>query len=483
MPEHQRTMGQTRKWGNMAAILSALALGLAWPIFIYGSISYGWDSSGYYRGGRFAVQTALGERAVAHVAPAAGAEPGAAPQAEARPTGATSRAGVAGLRSITYSVAAYLLSWPGVSLAPLVWAQIFALVGLVAVLLDMRRRADRLVPMLAASGVLAVGSTLPIFATLATPDVFAGAMIAALAGLAAGNVRGAVARAWLAAIVVAAVTAHQSHVALALVALVVAGTHVIVAWRRRMALSALRAWRLPVIAIVGGLVLNLASSLIGFGEVSVTPKHFPFALARSIEDGPARWYLERACPVRRYAVCELYPRGIPAGNYEFLWGKNGVAVRATAEQMDRIRAEEPAIVGEAVAAYPFHQIKASLLNFWRQISMVGIDPAMFQSIRLDATGEIVYVTEPPVSHWLVVLQRAVLAASLAFLAWRWRRLARTEKAMVALALLLILANDAICGAISAPDIRYQNRVLWVVVLFALSLALTSRARRRADGAS
>ncbi|WP_375426912.1 hypothetical protein [uncultured Sphingomonas sp.] len=482
--EHIAVMGQTRRRGNIATIVSVLALGMAWPVLIYGSVGYGYDSSGYYRGGRAAVRTAFGAEAVAHAAPKMNARSDANRSPDAPdPVDATGKPRVGGLRSIVYSIATYILSWPGVSLAPLVVAQLLALVGLVVVLLDVRRHADRLVPMLAASGVLIVGSTLPIFATTALPDVFAGAMIAALAGLVTGEVRGHAARGWLAALVIAAVAAHQSHIALALVALAVGGIHYVIALWRGNAMATIRDWRLAAIAILAGLALNLAVSFVGFGEVSVTPKHYPFALARSIEDGPALWYLERACPARGYAICELYPNGIPASNFEFLWGSNGISTRATPAQMDRIRAEEASIVASALAAYPFYQLEASLLNLWRQVSMIGIDPAIFHAIRLDGSGEVESGVEPTSSPWLIAVQRIVLAASLAFIAWRWRGLAGAAKGMVAFSLLLILANDAICGAISAPDIRYQNRVLWVIVLIALRLALLSPRGRDAGDAS
>lgn len=41
--------------------------------------------------------------------------------------------------------------------------------------------------------------------------------------------------------------------------------------------------------IVLGMLATVATGLVGFGTASVAPKRFPLTLARSIEDGPARW--------------------------------------------------------------------------------------------------------------------------------------------------------------------------------------------------
>ena len=69
-------------------------------------------------------------------------------------------------------------------------------------------------------------------------------------------------------------------------------------------------------------------SLVGFGEASVAPKRYPFALARSVADGPGLWHLEKHCDTYHYAVCEVFD-DIPKGVGEFLWEETGLRYRAT----------------------------------------------------------------------------------------------------------------------------------------------------------
>jgi hypothetical protein len=88
--------------------------------------------------------------------------------------------------------------------------------------------------------------------------------------------------------------------------------------------------------------------------VSLAPNRVPVLLARSIEDGPGRWYLEEECAhVDRYAICELFDE-IPRSVFEMLWAEDGIRT-ATDEQMARIRAEETEIVLAAARRYPLQQ--------------------------------------------------------------------------------------------------------------------------------
>jgi hypothetical protein len=104
--------------------------------------------------------------------------------------------------------------------------------------------------------------------------------------------------------------------------------------------------------------------------VSLAPNRVPVLLARSIEDGPGRWYLEEECAqVDRYAICELFDE-IPSSVFEMLWAEDGIRT-ATDEQMARIRAEETEIVLAAARRYPLQQAQALVGNTLYQAGLVG----------------------------------------------------------------------------------------------------------------
>ncbi|MBL0001064.1 MAG: hypothetical protein IPO97_08675 [Sphingomonadales bacterium] len=75
--------------------------------------------------------------------------------------------------------------------------------------------------------------------------------------------------------------------------------------------------------------------------MSATGKRIPTALARSIAQGPGKWYLEEQCKTPRYAVCEIYGTKIPGTINGFLFDKNSLNDLATPEQMDRIAPRNP----------------------------------------------------------------------------------------------------------------------------------------------
>ena len=141
-------------------------------------------------------------------------------------------------------------------------------------------------------------TSLPWFASYLMPDLYAGLMILAVALAAFAWRRSDPGRAERGAGSVSAVD-HLPH------------THLLLPWRccrwrcccrlpvRRRAPRALglpcRSW--PRSSCCS------AASWLGFGRLTLTPQGAPFLLARSWEDGPARAYLEAACPAAGWAIC------------------------------------------------------------------------------------------------------------------------------------------------------------------------------------
>lgn len=462
-------------------LLALLALALLWPLATFGRPGYIMDSVGYHHGGGKAL-----EFVTRHIPALATDIPGkdvpdraAKTATEAGPRSVPKDDGVQGVRSIVYSVVAYLFDAPRGTMTLLVIGHALALSYVIMLfaraggLLRSRAMTATLI------GLLAFGTSLAPFVTLATPDVFAGVTILAVVLLALYRDRISLVESLILVLIAGfAVAVHASHVLLGIgMAMLVI---LLALWTARRG-----GWRAvgsgPVWALAGiatGLLLVVASSVVGFGEVSVAPKRYPFALARSIEDGPARWYLDKNCATEHYAVCELFPSGFPDRAGYFLWGRQGIAARATAEQMNRIRDEEMLIVQRATAAYPSIQLKSSATNLKDQILAVGIDPGWFHDREIRTPGRLSPVQPPAGMHWHVVLQIAIVIAALAVIALFVSRAPERVRLTVLLVTLGILGNDAICAIVAAPDIRYQNRLLWLLPLMAMLVLRQRNAARK-----
>ena len=449
------------------ALLFLLASLLLWPLALTGGRpGYIMDSAGYHHGG---------EKAVAFVAKRF--DPAAREAATAgRATGkAKADDGTQGVRSIPYSVMTYILAAPGKSLLALAIGQALLTAIMIVLLLRATGLADDRRASIALAALLGAGTGIALFTTLATPDIFAGLTILGIVMLAVWPDRfrrGE--RLAIVAITALAIASHSSHV---LIAVGMAGLLALLAawqWRTGMRAGlAGPAW--GMVAIAGGIALVMFSALVGFKEMSVAPKRYPFALARSIEDGPARWYLDSHCKTDHYVVCELFPDGFPDRAGYFLWGADGIAARATTAQMNRIRDEELEIVQRATAAYPGDQLQSSINNLRDQILAVGITPALFRDKQL-VGDTLADATRPQDLRWQMHVQIGVVLLSLIALLALWLRANRESRVAVGLVLLGILGNDTICAIFAAPDIRYQNRLLWLLPLFAFLLAWQKKHR-------
>lgn len=453
-----------RNW-LLCALLSLLLL---WPAAMFGRPGYIADSAAYYHGGSKAMAFITRHFDTPATAPAGKST---ATGDQAKGDQAKKDDGTQAVRSIVYSVFTFVLSAPHATLLALVIAH--ALLTSIMIVLFLRATGldrDRRQVMLL-TGVLLLGTALPSFVTLATPDILSGLTILGLTLLALhASQLSLVERLGVTGITGFSIAAHTSHMLVALGMGVLILLHALWSvrgsgWRHALVQPL---WSFGAIGL--GIVLVMASALVGFGEVSVAPKRYPFALARSIEDGPARWYLEEHCPTRHYTVCELYPDGrFPTRAGYFLWGSQGIAARATAAQMDRIRDEEIEIVRRATEAYPSVQILSSLRNLRDQILMAGIDPAMFRDKVMAAPETLVRTGNPPTMAWHVPVQLGVILLSLLVIAFRIGRVSPRLRESALLVLLGILGNDAVCAIAAAADIRYQSRLLWLIPLLAVLL--------------
>ncbi|MEI4473687.1 hypothetical protein [Frigidibacter sp. MR17.24] len=458
--------------GPRPAVLVAVAvlggLALAWPMLATGGPFAFHDTPGYLRGGRTALQMAAD-----HLGRLLPASPGAAGGGGAG-GGAGAGAVEEGphfIRSFVYSVGGYLavaLGGPGF----LVFLQ-----GLMttAMLLALPEPADLRRPGLWLAGAVLVAATpVAFFASYLIPDIFS-ALIVLHVMLLVGRFdrMGRGARIVTTAIGCIAVAAHYGNppMAMALYGAALAW----LALRRRLGVWVLVCGLAP---LAFSPVANLTASTVALKETSTAPLRMPILLARSIDDGPALWYLQAACPTEPLAFCEAFGGRLPTNLRELLFDPAGVR-SLTEAQMTAIRAEEPLILWRAFKAYPLQQLDSFLGNSRRQFLRIGtedlrpsagLDAEMAPLPPATARGAALLAAYDPVFRLGAGLAALVLAG-LALTG----RLSGRERVMLGFLVLGLGVNAMVFGGLSAPADRYQTRVIWLVP----ALALLALARRRA----
>ena len=461
-----------------AVALLITAGAMLWPAGLNGRPAYFYDTAGYYANGR----------AIAGVVEA---RLGLVARSPARDGAATARAapahsgGVVAIRAVAYAVFAYVGGWPGARMVLVILIQ--ALLVALTLLIWWRRIAPQSDwPTAAVAGVaVAVGTSAAWFTSFVMPDIFAGLALLAFLILAypgetplSGRVS-----AYLLLLIGFAFAAHVSHVPL------IAGLSVFAVGQVLWSAFRGRTWpRLTqiarLVAPVGiGVAAVLASSFIGFSEVSLAPKRLPLILARSIADGPARWYLQKHCATEKYVICDLFPV-IPSRIEDVLFGPDGLRARATPDQMEAIRREEPVIVSRAARAYPLYQITRAASAFGRQLWHFDLaDTDFTRQVVRAAEGSITLqsVTENVGARRVANLAAyGGVAAAIVYLLWLGlsRRLRRGEGGLLLLALAGLAGNAAVTGILSGVAHRYQARIIWVVPVVAIGFFLARRSLGR-----
>lgn len=454
-------------------VAALLALILCWPTLVTGQVFTFTDTSAYLRGG-----AAIWDVLISIVRDIVTSTPD--PDASAGggvPTSLTVNARgqpVTG-RSFTYSTAAYLAHRAGGPFA-IAWAQGFVAV-LMALAMIGREALARPAGLLAGFAILAVATALPWYTVFLIPDLMA-AVVVMYGLILVGRLEALTGRQFAGATALAAIAASTHYGYMPLVAGVVA---VALAWllaagRLRPLVAAV-----ALVPILAAPLANLAASGAVLEEPSMTPRRLPILLARSIQDGPAQWYLQEACPEADLAFCAAFGENVPTHIGEFLWDEGGIG-SLSPEQMNAIRAEEATILVRAFRHYPLAQSASLLRNWGLQIVRIGtrgIVPASgpdenwrFDKAPPDTLGpRLLRLADGPVAaaSWAGA---AILLALLLT-----GRLDRRQAGMVVLLAAGLLGNAAIFGGLSAPVERYQSRIAWLMPFLAILLLCEVAARR------
>jgi hypothetical protein len=347
--------------------------------------------------------------------------------------------------------------------------------------------------MLACVSVLATLTSLPWLVSMLMPDVFAGTIL--LSGFLlsfAGELR-LITRIFLASILMVSVAAHTSFFPIA--ALYVAAVFVLrVAGPKPRGLPPARsaaAWLLIPILAAGIWTAN-QNRRMGLG-FRLSPSKNAFLLARLFGDGLAPDFLRENCPKRPYISCR-YLSHLPRSEEEFMF--QHPLVRDLAGHED----EMEAIVRGTLLAYPQRFLLSSAKQTWLQLAALRTGEEMRSHAGTDWNLVVIHRVLPgdfsafcgarqfydrllPLANAVAPIHTTIFWISVAAcLAFAWTRRFRRIDALFASALIFLVINAAVCGALVGVYDRYQSRVAWVMPL-CLTAYLCSwmQQRKRGEG--
>jgi len=370
--------------------------------------------------------------------------------------------------------------WP-LDFWPVVILQAAAAVWVIGLTLRAYRFSPYLAGLLAVTAALAMTTALPWLASELLTDIFAGLAVLALHALVWHGDR--IAPRERAALIVFTGFAASTHSATYAVLLVLSVTALIVWPLNRKLVTGVACARAAVAMLLGAVMLVAANYVVA-KQIAWTPGGYGIVFARMLQDGIVTRYLDDRCPDPRLKLCP-YRSELPLDADEFLWdGPIFDKLGRFAGLGDEMRT----IVLESLRDYPAMQIKAAVVATAKQLVTVG-------------TGEGI-VTDIWHTHWVIeqytpsvapVMRAArqqrqeidFIAINMIHEPIAWAAMALLPvlimvgfwsvnfadvgrlSATIAVAL---LANAAVCGAISNPHDRYGSRMVWIAV-FAAALAV------------
>lgn len=346
-------------------------------------------------------------------------------------------------------------------------------------------------------------TALPWFTSQLMADGFTGVLVLGMATLAFWRTdNGSARRLGLAAALALAMAVHTSHVA-------VAGG-IVLALLALRGLGQLGPWRwlrprvlLPSLVIGLGILIAVTANWSLTGRTFLSQSTGSLMLARLVQDGIAKRYLDAVCPGgAKLRMCRVRNR-LPGNANAFLWFPGpfyeiGGWSRA-------VQDEARFIVQDSLRLLPVEHVKAALRLTLEQLLMVrtgdGVvnldtihagdsietDPFMPRVIGRYFPGDLAaymasHQRDNPDFTWINHVHVPVAAAGLALcLTVLIAGIARRDRVAAGVALITVLAvlgNAFVCGALSNPNHRYQARVAWAT-LVAGGIGASSLWRRRA----
>jgi hypothetical protein len=333
--------------------------------------------------------------------------------------------------------------------------------------------------------LLAAGSSLPWFSGQVMPDILGALAVLLFFLVALGDMPDG-RRLVFAALLAVAIACHLSFLPLGLALLLLLALLKRGLARRGVTLRLAGAGA----AMAAAPAIIVAANLALGGPAKLSQTGHAFLLARLVQDGLAKRTLDRLCPDAKLKLC-AHKDALPATANDFLWGDSAAFAAlggwlGSKEEADRV-------IAASLRLFPLeHAASAAKLSLLQLVSFSTGD-----GLESQAEPWVVIEAQFPADFPLYVGARqqtgrlplafinrhhmplAALAVCLTpLLGWAaWRQKRYRESAGLMLITCALLANAAICGALSNPNDRYQSRMVWLAV-FALALAAADFAQRR-----
>jgi hypothetical protein len=370
-------------------------------------------------------------------------------------------------RSLYYGLFLRSLSWPVLGLWPVIVVQSALVTQLLLTTLRVHRIGfGQNLGLIAVLGLL---TGLPFFVAQLMPDCFLAILVLAVYLKAFHSLSLAPwERHVLTGLICLSCLVHMAHLAMALGLIMVLG-----AWRLLVHLKRIHIpWFGVTLAIV---ILPIGNGLIG-GSFGPTPGGSVFLLGRFVQDGLAQQVLGDLCPDPRLKLC-AFKDDLPRNANDFLWGGDDAALRQSGG-FAALEPEARIIIWESLIRYPLENIRtaaqAALDQFIWFSTGEGLDGALWharwrlQAYRPDLlTGfDAALQQQKPMIDLAPLSQVHATAAwiGLALFCVMTMQAGLQHAQFLSYALVVLLGNAVICGVFSNPQGRYQDKVIWIVMV-------------------
>lgn len=336
--------------------------------------------------------------------------------------------------------------------------------------------------LLGLSAALLFLTGLPWYVGQIMADAFAGLVILGIAVLAFGRDLPRWRRRLLVPVVALGIMVHMSHVAVAaglllcLVLLKIGGSLARFIPRPRMTLVVL-----AVLAGMAGVPLTHWATI---GRPIFTASGHVLQLALFVQHGLVERYLEEVCPKgKRYKLCP-YADDLPETADSFLWAPWRFPFFKRLGGWTGMMGEANLIVADIIRLYPEEVLGHSIEAGIQQMVSLGVGEGLTPKVKRNWAGEFLdtVANRFPAEEAAYLASRqntgdgirfdaingiqlplAVISfvVALATCLFAWRRNDMTATGLALVVLLGLLGNAVVCGALSNPHDRYQNRVAWL----------------------
>jgi hypothetical protein len=283
------------------------------------------------------------------------------------------------------------------------------------------------------------------------------------------------------------ITAHSTHLMLALGLCILLALLLVFHWPPMAGRGIAVAHVAILVAIAAAAQTALHAYL--YGRPSLDGSRPPYLMARIVADGPGALYLRQHCATLNWAICADVDR-LPDNDDDFLWGPAGIWGTADELTQKRLLAEEMPLVRATLRTYPRQQIAVSWANFTHQLNDFGVNDFDNNTWMQNAIGSALTGSQPRYqrslqahdavpSNAFTILQRWVVIPSAlvltALVPWLVRNRRYRLLGLIAVVVPTLIANAFLTAVLSSSDSRYQARIIWLIPLLAALAALDWRS--------